>query len=35
MDLGALIFLLISWTFILGLTAWSLTKLLKSNKGKS
>ena len=34
MDLGALVFLLVSWAFILGLVAWSLAKLLKPKKGK-
>jgi len=31
MTTGALIFLILAWTFVLGLTAWSYRKLLKAD----
>ena len=31
MTTGALIFMILAWTFVLGLTAWSFRKLLKGD----
>jgi hypothetical protein len=32
MSAGALIFMLVSWTFVLGLTFWSFARILRSQK---
>lgn len=32
MSSGALIFMALSWTFVLGLTLWAFTKILRSPK---
>ena len=32
MSVGALIFMLLSWTFVLGLTFWSFARILKKQK---
>jgi hypothetical protein len=32
MTAGALIFMLVSWTFVLGLTLWSFTRILSGKK---
>lgn len=32
MNSGALIFMVVSWTFVLGLTFWSFARILKGQK---
>lgn len=32
MSTGALIFMLVSWTFVLGLTFWSFARIMKTEK---
>lgn len=32
MSAGALIFMLASWTFVIGLTVWSFVRILRSQK---
>ncbi len=32
MSTGALIFMLVSWTFVLGLTFWSFARILRTQK---
>ena len=34
MTTGALIFLILAWTFVLGLTTWSFSRLLRTEPSK-